>query len=185
MNYAYDTDRLILRLPSAGLLRELLDFQIRNQELFEKYEPMRPDNFYTPHYQQAVLKCEADLAHKRQAVRYYVFSKQQPHRIIGTICLHNIVFFPYSCSEVGYKFDSACHHQGYAAESLEKVLSIAFEELHLHRVYARVMPQNTPSIRLLQRLGFVSEGTEYQCLFIQGKWTDHLRYARIRPSYER
>ncbi len=184
MNYVYETNRLFLKLPSADLLRELLDFQIRNQELFEKYEPMRPDNFYTPRYQQAVLKSEMTLALKRQAIRFYVFCKQEPHRIVGTVCLHNIVSFPYSCSEVGYKFDAACHHHGYATEALAKVLSIAFEELQLHRVYARVMPQNTPSIRLLQRLGFLFEGTEHQCLFLQGKWTDHLRYACIRPNGE-
>ena len=182
MNFEYETERLILRLPSTDFLRELLDFQIRNRTLFEKYEPALPDNFYTLHYQQSLLKCELKLALKQQTVRFYVFSKEEPRRIIGTVCLHNLMSSPYSCAEVGYKFDIAYQHRGYATEALSKVLVIGFEDLQLHRIFARVMPENTPSIRLLERLGFYSEGLERQSLLIQEKWTDHLRYARIRPT---
>ena len=182
MNFEYETERLILRLPSTEFLRELLDFQIRNQALFEQYEATRPDNFYTLHYQQSILKCELKLALKQQAVRFYVFCKKEPKRIAGTVCLHNIMPVPYSCAEVGYKFDAAFHHQGYATEALAEALVVGFKDLELHRIYARVMPENSPSIRLLERLGFHPEGLEEQCLLIQGKWTDHLRYSRIRPT---
>lgn len=182
MNFEYHTNRLILRLPSTDFLRELLDFQLRNRALFEKYEATRPINFYSLHYQQAVLKCELKMALKQQSIRFYIFSKQEPSHMIGTICLHNIMPIPYSCSEVGYKFDAWHQHQGYATEALAKVCDIAFDELDIHRLYARVMPENTSSIRLLQRLHFTEEGLERQTLLIQGKWTDHLRYARIRPS---
>ena len=182
MNFEYETERLILRLPSTDILRELLDFQIRNRDLFEKYEAARPDNFYTLHYQQSVLKCELKLALKQQTVRFYVFSKEEPKRIAGTVCLHNIMPVPYSCAEVGYKFDAACHHRGYATEALAEALVVGFKDLQLHRIYARVMPENTPSIHLLERLGFHLEGLEQQCLLIQGKWTDHLRYSRLRPT---
>ena len=45
MNFEYTTDRLILRLPSTDFLRDLLEFQLRNREIFEKYEATRPVNF--------------------------------------------------------------------------------------------------------------------------------------------
>ncbi len=47
MKTEYITDRLILRILTPRALREVLEFQIRNQELFERYEPARPANFYT------------------------------------------------------------------------------------------------------------------------------------------
>ena len=53
--------------------------------------------------------------------------------------------------------------------------------LALHRVFARVMPENTPSLRLLEAIGFTCEGTEYACTQIQGKWEDHIRYALLNP----
>jgi ribosomal-protein-alanine N-acetyltransferase len=48
-------------------------------------------------------------------------------------------------------------------------------------VFARVMPENTPSLRLLEVIGFTCEGTEYACTQIQGKWEDHIRYALLNP----
>ena len=83
--------------------------------------------------------------------------------------------------EIGYKFDAAFQHQGYAREAVAKVLNIAFTDLSLHRVFARVMPENTPSLRLLEVIGFTCEGTEYACTQIQGKWEDHIRYALLNP----
>ena len=71
---------------------------------------------------------------------------------------------------------------GYASEAIKKVMSLAFYDLHLHRVFARVMPENKPSIYLLESLGFQYEGVERGCFFIQNRWADHLRYAYLNPS---
>ena len=99
--------------------------------------------------------------------------------IIGTVCLHDIRFAAYSCTEIGYKFDAAFRRMGYASEAIKKVMSLAFYDLHLHRVFARVMPENKPSIYLLESLGFQYEGVERGCFFIQNRWADHLRYAYL------
>ena len=115
------------------------------------------------------------------SIRFYVFLKTNPRIIIGTVCLHDILRMPYCCSEIGYKLDAAFQHQGYAREAVTKVLNIAFTDLSLHRVFARVMPENTPSLRLLEAIGFTCEGTEYACTQIQGKWKDHIRYALLNP----
>lgn len=181
MNAAYTTNRLILKLSTPSATREVLEFQIRNRELFEQYEPTRPENFYTLNYQQKILRCEQRLALSLSTVRFYVFVKEEPSRIIGTVCLHDIIRMPYCCCEIGYKFDYAYQHQGYAREAVAKALQIAFQELTLHRVFARVMPENTASIRLLEALHFTEEGIEHGCTKIQGVWTDHLRYSMLSP----
>lgn len=182
MNMSYETTRLRLELLTTSSMRQVLEFQLRNRELFERYEPTRPENFYTLNHQQAILKCELKLALKLSTIRFYVFQKEDASRIIGTVCLHDVLRMPYCCCEIGYKFDHAYHHQGYAREAVCKALDIAFSELKLHRVFARVMPENQPSIRLLESLGFVQEGLEHGCTQIQGVWRDHLRYALLSPT---
>lgn len=177
MNMIYQTDRLILKILTPAAVRDVLTFQMRNKELFERYEPTRSEDFYTYAHQHNILKCEYNLAVKLSNIRFYVFRREDPRTIIGTVCLHDIVRMPYCCCEIGYKFDQAYHHQGYAREAVAKALEIAFFELGLHRVFARVMPENTPSIQLLQSLGFAEEGLERGCTQIQGKWTDHIRFA--------
>ncbi len=166
---------------TADSARDALSFQTRNRELFERYEPTRPDDFYTLGHQRMLLRAEYRLALKLQTVRFYVFLKEDPSFIVGTVCLHDIIRLPFSCCEVGYKFDREYHHRGFAREAVRELLRVAFYDVGLHRVFARVVPDNEPSIRLLEDLGFSMEGMEKSSVLICGEWTDHLRYALISP----
>ena len=145
LSFSYETERLILRLPSTDYLREIHDFLYRNRSCFEKYEPTAPENYYTLDFQQTLARCELKLALKLSSVRFYVFLKEDPSTIIGTVCLHNIIKMPYFTSEVGYKFDASYQHHGYAREALSMALSVGFYGLGLHKIFARCMPENTPS----------------------------------------
>ncbi len=182
MYMEYRTNRLILKILTSSYYKDVLEFQKRNRDSFEKYEPTRPLGFYTAPYQQNILKCEYKMAQKLLNVRFYAFLHNDPCTIIGTVCLHNVMRAPYECCELGYKFDCSYRHQGYAREAVSKILCVAFYDLKLHRAYARVSPDNAPSIRLLEALGFTNEGIERGAISIHGEWTDHIRYGLVRPD---
>lgn len=178
----YQTERLILKVLTPDYAVDVCDFLSRNRDIFEKYEPALPPNYYTPEHQSTILSCELKLALKVSTIRYYVFEKTNPDKIIGTVCLHDIKQPTYSCCEIGYKFDQAYWHKGFATEAVMMGVSIAFAALGLHRVTARVLPENAASIRLLKRISFVEEGMERQCVPINGIWRDHLRFSIINES---
>ncbi|MFQ7818899.1 MAG: GNAT family N-acetyltransferase [Roseburia inulinivorans] len=182
LSFSYETERLILRLPSTDYAPEILDFLCRNRSCFQKYEPTAPENYYTLDLQQSLARYELKLALKLSSVRFYVFLKEDPSTIIGTVCLHDIIKMPYFSSELGYKFDASYHHHGYAREALSKVLAIGFYDLGLHRIFGRCMPENVPSRKLLAVTGFFEEGIERGSILIQGKWEDHIRYAILNPG---
>lgn len=184
MDLTYETDRLILKVLKGDSAEAVLNFYLDNKNLFERYEPERPDNFYTVEHQKAVLICEYNLTVKLSAVRFYVFRKEQPDQIIGTICFRNITRSFYQSCEIGYKFDLRYQHQGYAFEALCMGISVMFADLGLHRIEANVMPCNKPSIRLLEAIGFGLEGTSRDLAKIRGRWEDHLRYSLIQASYD-
>jgi ribosomal-protein-alanine N-acetyltransferase len=177
----YETNRLLLKVLGPDYAEQVLDFYLEDQELFERYEADRSPNFYTKEHHAHLLEVEYRLILKMQLVRFYVFLKEDPEHIIGTVSLYDLAL-PYSRGEVGYKFSSRYHHRGYASEAMEKLIDIAFTELHVHRLCARVLEQNTPSIRLLEALGFKKEGIcrDYMCL--KGQWLDHLQYSLIVPE---
>ena len=179
----YETNRLILKVLGPDYAADVLEFYERDRELFERYEADRSPNFYTEVHHAHLLEVEYRLILKMQLVRFYVFLKEDPSRIIGTVSLYDLVL-PYGRGEVGYKFSSEYHHLGYATEAMEKLIEIAFTELKLHRLCARVLEENTPSIRLLEGLGFEKEGIcrDYMCL--RGTWTDHLQYSLVVPNLQ-
>lgn len=178
----YETERLILKILTPDYAEDVCRFVSKNRCYFEPYEPIPAPNYYTTEHQQALLSCELKLALQTKNIRYYVFLKEQSQTIIGTVCLHNILTSFHSSCEIGYKFDSEYQHMGYAKEAAAMAVSIAFAALGLHRVYARVMPENIASIRLLKSLFFEEEGVERECICIQGKWQDHLRFSLLNYS---
>lgn len=181
MLFEYETNRLILKVLKPDWAPSVLDFYLRDKELFETYEPDRIPKFYTVSHQKTLLKCEYNLAFKQQTIRYYVFLKSNPNQIIGTICFHNIMKTLYSSCELGYKFSSEFHHQGYATEAISHGLDMIFSELGLHRVIAWVLPENEPSLRLLARIGFIQEGVCRSMLPMKGQWRDHIQLSLISP----
>jgi ribosomal-protein-alanine N-acetyltransferase len=70
-------------------------------------------------------------------------------------------------------------------EALTAVLSYSFSGLNLHRLEANIMSENTPSRRLVEKLGFRPEGLGKAYLNIGGVWTDHLRYALLSTEWKR
>ena len=175
----YETQRLILKVLTPDYAQSVCHFLYKNRTIFEPYEPFPAINYYTKEYQNALLNAELKLALQTKLIRYYVFLKEAPNTIIGTVCLHNIQFASHSNCEIGYRFDVDYQHKGYAIEAVAMAVSVAFASLGLHKVYARVMSNNTASIKLLKKLFFEEEGVERECICIQGKWEDHLRFSLI------
>ena len=177
----YETQRLILKVLGPDYSSDVLRFYLKDRDLFEQYEADRSLNFYTEGHQRTILQLEYGLTLKLAQVRFYVFLKENPEMIIGTVCLYDISN-SYSRANIGYKFSSAFHHKGYATEAVEKLLDIAVSELGLHRICAHVQESNTPSIRLLTGFGFEQEGICRDYLCLNGIWTDHLQYSLIAPT---
>ena len=75
--------------------------------------------------------------------------------------------------DIGYAFLPAFWGRGYAIESARGVTAHARDVLGLTRLVAIVVPENGPSIRVLERLGMSAERT----LRLPGESTDLVLYA--------
>lgn len=61
----------------------------------------------------------------------------------------------YADVELGYVFAKRAWNRGYATEVIEAIIRYAKEELYIERLNAFVMPENTVSIHILEKFGFV------------------------------
>jgi len=175
----YETKRLNLDILTPDDCLEVLDFYVRNRAIFQPYDPIAPQHYYTKQYQYHSLACEQEMFLKQQQVRYYLTKKECPGRIIGTISFNQLNRGYINSAVIGYKLDRTNWHQGYAAEALKKGIEAMFYEEHYHRINAYIVPGNLPSIRLAERLAFSYEGIAREYAQIQGVWQDHLQYSLI------
>jgi ribosomal-protein-alanine N-acetyltransferase len=178
---SYETDRLRLKLLTKESAPMVLSFFEENKALFEPWEPMKSDKFYTLSYIRTFLTAEYNQFTEGKLIRFWVYKKDNPDKIIGTVCFQNMIREPYHSCILGYKFDGQYHHQGFATESVNKCIDIMFREYHIHRINAYIMPNNTASLRLINRLSFRYEGTAVSFARICGEWTDHLHYVLVNP----
>ena len=52
-----------------------------------------------------------------------------------------------------------------------------FRGVGLHRVEVNIRPENGPSLRVVEKLGFRDEGVRRAFLHIDGGWRDHRTFA--------
>ncbi len=106
-------------------------------------------------------------------------------RFIGEVSLGTVQRGPFQMAYVGYWIDEAYAGRGLVPEAVALMLRYGFEELGLHRIEAAVVPRNTASVRVVEKLGLRYEGIAERFLQIRGVWEDHARYAITVEEWEK
>ena len=98
-------------------------------------------------------------------------------RFAGEVTLSSIQRGPFQSAFIGYWVDEALAGRGLVPEAVVVTLRFAFEAISLHRVEISIIPRNTASRRVVEKLGIRQEGVALRFLEIDGEWEDHVRYA--------
>jgi RimJ/RimL family protein N-acetyltransferase len=86
-------------------------------------------------------------------------------------------------ASMGYCYGAAAWGHGYATEAARAVLQWAFATLDLNRVQAETDTRNTASARVLEKLGFVREGTLREDCVVDGDVSDSWVYGLLRREW--
>lgn len=86
-------------------------------------------------------------------------------------------------AELGYTFAPAYGGRGLATEAVRALLEHAFKERGLHRVYGTTDPRNTPSIKLMKRVGMRQEAHHRENLWFKGAWADDVVFAILAREW--
>jgi ribosomal-protein-alanine N-acetyltransferase len=90
----------------------------------------------------------------------------------------------YRSASMGYCLADAAWGRGYATEATRALLQWAFDTLDLNRVQAETDTRNTASARVLEKLGFVREGTLREDCVVNGEVSDSWVYGLIRREWQ-
>lgn len=78
---------------------------------------------------------------------------------------------------IGYWIDQRVAGRGIMPTAVAMATDHCFREVGLHRVEINIRPENTASLRVVEKLGFRAEGLRERYLHIDGDWRDHLTFA--------
>jgi ribosomal-protein-alanine N-acetyltransferase len=100
-----------------------------------------------------------------------------PDRFVGQLTLGNIVRRAFCSAYAGYWIDERHAGRGIMPTALALAVDHAFTAGGLHRIEVNIRPENTPSRRVVEKLGFRQEAYHERYLHIDGAWRDHIGYA--------
>ncbi|PFV48949.1 GNAT family N-acetyltransferase [Bacillus cereus] len=113
-------------------------------------------------------------------------AKNFPVILIGeNILIGHIVFHKYfgeHTYEIGWVFNPKYFNKGYASEAAQATLKYGFKEMKLHRIIATCQPENTPSYRVIEKIGMRREGYFKKCIPHGNEWWDEYYYAILEEE---
>ncbi|MGN0977439.1 MAG: GNAT family N-acetyltransferase, partial [Faecousia sp.] len=136
---------------------------------------------YEPYKPMTLAETKENLQWRISTEEMIAVEEKATGKMIGNIYLGKREF---EALELGYVFRRDRWGKGFARESCEALIDLAFRN-GVHRIYAECDPKNPNSWQLLQRLGFQREGTLRQNVYFwkdeEGNpiWKDTYLYARL------
>jgi ribosomal-protein-alanine N-acetyltransferase len=157
------------------------DEQVRlrraNRDHTAPWDPARDESFYSLAGQRLELELDQRAWAAGSAFAFAVLAVDERDRLIGRVALANVVRGPWQNATLGYWIDKDSVGRGHASRAVRLALGYAFDHIGLHRVQPAIIPRNTASQRVAEKVGFRLEGRALRYLKINGVWEDHDIYA--------
>lgn len=182
MKKEYKTKRLLMKILDENHGEKVLEYFYTNKEFLREWETVRDEKFYTLSFQKQLLKDDYKKFLDGGRIRFWLFLKDDPDKVIGTISLDNIIRGPFLSCFMGYRLHKDYLNKGYMTEAVKMMVKIAFNEYSLHRIEANIMPRNLPSIKVVEKVGFINEGLSRKYLKINGVWEDHIHMVILNEE---
>ena len=162
-----ETERCIVREITVDDVDRLYEIYGENAEAFQYAGALYED----PAEEKAYTRDYIDHQYRFREHGIWIVTDKASGQIIGRAGLDNRE--GYEDAELGYVFAIAFRHKGYAYEVCSAIVEYAANTLGMERLNAFTIRENTDSVRLLKRLGFVFEET----VSLNGE--KHDRYRKI------
>lgn len=159
-----------LRLRDAtDLERELL----ANRAWLRPWEATNPDGFATLEG-RAIIR--GLLSYGRTGAGL-AFAIEVDGELVGQLNVAGMTFGSLSSAQMGYWVAERVAGRGVTPTAVALATDYCFSDLRLHRMEICIRPENSASLRIVEKLGFRYEGYRERYIHIAGAWRDHVCFA--------
>ncbi len=152
-----------------------------SRAFLERWEPTWPEDDLTQAAFRRRLKRQDEEIARDEAYPLLIFD-QTSDELLGGITLGGVRRGVSQAGTLGYWMGARHAGKGRMTGAVAATVEFAFGRLRLHRVEAACIPDNAPSIALLERNRFQREGYARGYLKIDGAWRDHVLFALLESD---
>ncbi|MCL2796134.1 MAG: GNAT family N-acetyltransferase [Microbacteriaceae bacterium] len=165
------TVRPIRVRDARALERELLE----NRSWLSKWEATSP---HGPSGYDTRGSIRALLANAR-AGHGLPFLIEYEGELAGQLNVSSITYGSLASATIGYWVSERFAGKNITPLAVALVTDYCFFQLGLHRMEICIRPENGPSLRVVEKLGFRYEGLRRRYIHINGDWRDHFCFALV------
>jgi ribosomal-protein-alanine N-acetyltransferase len=103
-------------------------------------------------------------------------------QLVGQLTISGIIRGAVLSGAVGYWIGEEFAGQGIMPTAVALAFDHAVGAGGLHRLEIAIRPENAPSLRVAEKLGFRDEGMRLRYLHVAGQWRDHRIFALTRED---
>lgn len=165
------TIRPIRLRDSRALERELMENRgwLRKWEATDPHGPMNFD----------VRSSIRGLQQHARAGLGLPFVIEVDGELAGQLNISGISYGSLSSATIGYWVSERFAGLGATPTAVALATDHCFFAVGLHRIEICIRPENAPSLRVVEKLGFRYEGLRRRYIHINGDWRDHFCFALV------
>jgi [ribosomal protein S5]-alanine N-acetyltransferase len=171
---------VVLRPPSMSDYAAWAELRALSRSHLIPWEPLWAANDLSRAMYRRRLRAYAKDVRDDLAYSFFI-TERASDTLLGGITLSNVRRGSAQSASLGYWIGAPHARRGFMLDAVTTVLPFAFSSLRFHRIEAASMPGNAASLRVLERAGFEREGFAHGYLKINGRWEDHVLFARVAP----
>ena len=179
------SERLLLRQLKYSDAAKWSQLRYANLDWLKRWDPTNPEGPAETFTYRQLIRAKNVAA--REGTGYsWVLALPQLHAsnppLIGQVAVSGVQWGAARSASIGYWIDQSHAGFGLMPEACALVIDHCFSTLRLHRLEINIRPENEPSLRVVQKLGFRDEGLRRGYLHIDGQWRDHRTFALNREE---
>ncbi|RZS87457.1 ribosomal-protein-alanine N-acetyltransferase [Motilibacter rhizosphaerae] len=162
-----------IRRSDAGTWRAL---RLRNSSWLQRWEATPPDP------RSPAVSFGATVRYLRteaRAGRAMPFVVTWDGVLVGQVTVSGITRGSLCSAQIGYWVDEGHAGRGIIPTAVALAVDHCFVAGGMHRIEINIRPENTASLRVVEKLGFTDEGLRRRLLHIDGDWRDHRSFALL------
>src|SRR6185437_3897160 len=177
-------DGLYLRPAAAGDFSAWAQLRAESRAFLTPWEPTWPEDDLTRAAFRRRLRRQVEDMARDESFAFLIFSAATD-AMLGGLTLGGIRRGVAQAATLGYWMGAPHAGAGYMTRAVAAATRYGFSTLRLHRIEAACLPENVPSMKLLERNGFRREGLARAYLKSAGAWRGHVLYALLEHEAPR
>lgn len=177
-------DGLYLRPAIAADYTAWARLREQSRAFLTPWEPTWPSDDLTRASFRRRLRRQAEDMARDESFAFLIFDSTSDE-LLGGLTLGGVRRGVAQAATLGYWMGAPHAGKGRMTRAVAATVRFGFDTLRLHRIEAACIPDNAPSIALLERNGFQREGFARAYLKINDAWRDHILLALLEGEAKR